>query len=160
MGETAAILAPVDADFGSWVEPHLAAMGHLATRLAGPNDRDDVVQEALGRAWRRRSTFDPSRGTPRVWLLAIVADQGRRNRRRRRRVPPDVDASVPPAERDIDLERALARLSPRQRLAVDLHYFVGLHVAEVASVMGVADGTVKSTLADARGRLRTLLEES
>lgn len=134
-------------------------MGHLATRLAGPADRDDVVQEALDRAWRRRSTFDPARGTPRAWLLAIVADQSRRVRRRRRRTPLDVDAPVPPAERDIDLGRALARLAPRQRLAVDLHYFVGLRVIEVASAMGVAEGTVKSTLADARARLRTLLEE-
>lgn len=160
VGETATPVMPVEADFSSWVAPHLAAMGHLATRLAGPAERDDVVQEALGRAWRRRSTFDPQRGAPRAWLLAIVADQARRARRRRRWAPLGVDASVPPAERDLDLERALARLAPRQRLAVDLHYFVGLHVVEVAAVMGVAEGTVKSTLADARARLRTLLEES
>jgi RNA polymerase sigma-70 factor (ECF subfamily) len=59
---------------------------------------------------------------------------------------------------DIDLERAVGRLAPRQRLVVDLHYYVGLDVAETAIVMGCSEGTVKSTLSDARARLRTMLE--
>jgi RNA polymerase sigma-70 factor (ECF subfamily) len=43
---------------------------------------------------------------------------------------------------------------------VDCVYYAGLTVAETAAVMGCADGTVKSTLADARNRLRDLLEVS
>ena len=58
---------------------------------------------------------------------------------------------------DIDLERALDRLTDRQRSAVDLHYFVGLDVTTVAEVMGCAPGTVKATLHQARARLRELL---
>jgi RNA polymerase sigma factor (sigma-70 family) len=57
----------------------------------------------------------------------------------------------------VDLERALDDLSRRQRQAVDLHYFVGLDIATVASVMGCAPGTVKATLHQARARLRVLL---
>jgi RNA polymerase sigma factor (sigma-70 family) len=60
---------------------------------------------------------------------------------------------------DVDLERAVAALSSRQRLAVDLYYFVGLDVATCAQVMGCAEGTVKATLHQARGRLRALLGE-
>jgi RNA polymerase sigma-70 factor (ECF subfamily) len=60
----------------------------------------------------------------------------------------------------VDLEMAIATLAPRMRLAVDCVYFVGLTVSETAVVMGVAEGTVKSTLFDARARLRTLLEVS
>jgi RNA polymerase sigma factor (sigma-70 family) len=63
-----------------------------------------------------------------------------------------------PAEDRLDLHRALRRLSRRQRLAVDCFYFAGLSLAETAAVMACAEGTVKSTLADARGRLRTVLE--
>jgi RNA polymerase sigma-70 factor (ECF subfamily) len=147
------------AEFEVWVAPHLRALANLAARLAGPVARDDVVQEALTRAWRRRSTFDPARGTPQAWLLAIVADQARRATRRRRHPPAVPPHVVPAAEYDIDLERALAQLPRRQRLAVELFYFVDLGVADVAAAMGVSDGTVKSTLADARVRLRTLLEE-
>jgi DNA-directed RNA polymerase specialized sigma24 family protein len=150
-------------DFAAWVAPHLRTMAHLAARLAPGADRDDVVQEALARAWARRATFDPARGTPRVWLCAIVADQARRARRRVRPAvgPPNLAgeaAAGVDVTPDIDLERAVARLAPRQRLVVDLHYYVGLDVAEAAIVMGCSEGTVKSTLSDARARLRTMLE--
>jgi len=71
-------------DFARWVAPHLVAMGNLAARLSGPVSRDDVVQDALTRAWRKRHLYDADRGTPRTWLLAIVADRARRVRQRRR----------------------------------------------------------------------------
>jgi RNA polymerase sigma-70 factor (ECF subfamily) len=143
--------------FTDWVRPHLPAMAQLATRLVGPTDRDDIVQESLARAWRRWSTFDPERGTPRGWLLAIVADRARRSTRRRH---PELLVEPPTlAENDVDLERAIRALPARQRMAVELHYLLDLDVLEVAEVMGCAEGTVKSTLHDARARLRALLEE-
>jgi RNA polymerase sigma-70 factor (ECF subfamily) len=144
--------------FGEWVRPHLSAMAGFATRLVGAADRDDVVQESLARAWRRWSTFDPERGTPRGWLLAIVADRARRSARRRSPQPLIGPSEVP--GHDVDLERAIGALAPRQRTAVELHYLLDLDVLEVAEAMGCAEGTVKSTLHDARARLRTLLEES
>ncbi len=140
-------------DFASFVAPHLLAMTRLAQRLA-PGEADDVVQDALTRAWRKRHTYDASRGTEQSWLLAIVADRARRWRVRTRPLHELVDTAVADTTADVDLERALAHLPQRQRLAVDLHYFVGLTVAETAAVMGCADGTVKSTLSDARARLR------
>jgi RNA polymerase sigma factor (sigma-70 family) len=149
--------AAIDA-FAEWVAPHAPAMHQLAARLCGPNDGEDVVQDSLVRAWRRWETFRPERGTPRTWLLAIVADQVRQRRRRKPDlVLPAAAVSFVP---DIDLERALARLAHRQRLAVELDYFVGLGVKEAAQVMGCAEGTVKSTLADARERLRGWLDDS
>ena len=143
------------ATFEEWVRPHLGAMAHLAERLA-PGDGDDVVQDALTRAWRRWGTYDAGRGTPRTWLLAIVADQSRRTRLRRRPTVELVDVPEREGSRDEDLalEAALRRLPRRQRLAVALHYFAGLPVAECAAVMRCAEGTVKSTLFDARRRLR------
>jgi len=147
-----------DPDFASWVGPHLLAARRLAARLA-PYEADDVLQDALTRAWRRRETYDPERGTVRAWLCGIVADQCRQRRRRER---PAVVDSLPPALRDdaaaIDVELALRKLAPRQRQVVELHYFAGLPVAEVAAALGISGGTVKSTLADARARLRDLLE--
>ena len=143
------------ATFEEWVRPHLAAMSYLAARLA-PGEGDDVVQDALTRAWRRWGTYDAGRGTPRTWLLAIVADQSRRTRLRRRPTVELVDVPAREGSRDDDLalEAALRRLPRRQRLAVALHYFAGLPVAECAAVMRCAEGTVKSTLFDARRRLR------
>jgi DNA-directed RNA polymerase specialized sigma24 family protein len=145
-------------EFAECVTPHVPAMRQLAARLAGRTDGEDVVQDSLVRAWRRRETFRPERGSPRTWLLAIVADQARQ--RRRRKPEGFAKAGVFSFEPDVDLERAIARLAHRQRLAVELHYFVGLGVKEAAQVMGCAEGTVKSTLADARERLRGWLDDS
>lgn len=153
--------APGTADaFADWVRPHLEPMARLASRLAPMADRDDVVQEALTRAWRKRHQFDPARGTASAWLLAILADQARQARRRRSLVTLDVDVPgrVRSADDRLDVEHAINRLPPRQRLAVDCFYFVGLSVADTAAVMGCSEGTVKSTLSDARQRLRPLLE--
>jgi RNA polymerase sigma-70 factor (ECF subfamily) len=137
------------AEFAAWVEPHLSAMGRFASRLVPAAERDDVVQESLVRAWRRWSTYDPARGGALGWLLAIVADQGRRRRvRRRTDVTPMHERNLSTILRtaDLDLERAIAQLPPRQRTAVDLYYFVDLDVATIAQVMGCAPGTVKATL--------------
>jgi len=148
------------ADFAAWVEPELSKMSRLAARLAPNADGDDVVQEALVRAWRKRDLYDQSRGTAATWLLAITADQARRARRRRRPLALVGEIKVPSRSLDdrVDVEAAVARLAKRQKLAVDCFYFVGLSVAETAAVMRCSEGTVKSTLSDARKRLRLLLE--
>lgn len=161
-GRTAVTQDQTAQDFAAWVEPHLPAMARFAARLVPVPDRDDVVQDALLRAWRRCATYDDRRGTPVAWLLAIVADQGRRHRvRASRDAAPsaEVQAAVASTREpaDIDLERALLCLTERQRTAVDLHYFVDLDVATVAEVMGCAPGTVKATLHQARARLRDLM---
>src|SRR4051794_33897992 len=109
------VAATVDAaQFADWTRPALLAMTRLARRLAPDADPDDIVQESLARAWVKRGQFDPARGTPTTWLLAIVADQSRASRRarvRRLRVVDDraelPDAAAPPAGFDPDPERAL-----------------------------------------------------
>jgi RNA polymerase sigma factor (sigma-70 family) len=145
--------------FAGWLRPHMPKMLLLAARLAPSADRDDIVQEASLRAWQKRATFDPSRGTASAWLLAITADQARKANRRRRPESHllDLASIVRDADQVVDVEHAVARLSTRQRLAVDCFYFVGLSIGETAAVMGCSEGTVKSTLADARGRLRVSL---
>jgi RNA polymerase sigma-70 factor (ECF subfamily) len=134
----------------------------LASRLAGPSAREDVYQEALMRAWTRWDTFDPDRGSPRAWLLMLVHD---RCRRYWRGVQPVTELVDPPAAvidvaAQVDLSRAVATLSPRQRLVVELFYVLDLPVTECAVVMGCTTGTVSSTLSDARRSLRRLLEVS
>ena len=153
--------------FDEWVRPHLLAMYRLAARLVSVPDADDVVQTSLLRAWDKRDQYDEKRGTASQWLLAIVVDQSRAARRSHARRA-DVIGQVPPtagaasgsedlAVRRLDIEAALNTLTRRQRVAIELHYFVGLTLEETAQVMGVRLGTAKSTIFDARARLRALL---
>src|SRR5690348_13385899 len=153
--------------FAAWAAPAVVPMRRLARRLAPHADADDLVQDALARGWQKRALFDPAKGTATTWLLAIVADLARASRRTRLRWLKVVDdtAGVPETvaeqrDPDVDLERAIAQLAERQQLAVHLHYFVGLSVDETAAVMACSAGTVKSTLFDARARLRTVLGDS
>ena len=157
-------MADAAGDFREWVQPHLLAMGRLATRLTSAADSDDVVQESLLRAWRKRESYDANRGSVQSWLLAIVADRCRRHRTRHWRPESSelIDVVAAPAsdlDRSVDIDRAVRSLSPRQRIAVELHYYVGLSVAEAAAVMRCSEGTVKSTLSDARKRLHPALAE-
>jgi RNA polymerase sigma factor (sigma-70 family) len=152
-------------DFEAAVIAHIQVMYRLAASLASPNDAEDVVQDALARAWTKRSQFDSSRGSVRTWLLAIVADHARQRWRRR---PHMVDASFlqptepenPNSDTRLDARRAVAGLPPRQRTAIVLYHYVDLPVIEVANLMGCSPGTVKSTLRDARRALSTTLGAS
>lgn len=162
--------APSDEDgFADWVAPHLPVLAALAVRKVGRADAEDVVQEALVRAWRRRETFRPDRGTPRAWLVAILLDRARRHRLRTRPVElfglrRDREPAAPPPDgpgsNHVDLDRAVAGLPRRQREVITLYYLGDLSVAEVATVLGISAGSVKSHLHDARAALRPRLEES
>jgi RNA polymerase sigma factor (sigma-70 family) len=150
-------------EFDEWVGPHLDVMRRLAAVIAAGIDPDDIVQEALIRAWKKRSSFDPARGSARTWLLALTADQARRLRSRWRiwelGDPATAAAAGADPAADLDLRRAIAELSARQRQAVLIVYYVDLSVAEAARTMNCSEGTVKSTLSDARARLAKLLED-
>jgi RNA polymerase sigma-70 factor (ECF subfamily) len=149
------------AAFREFVAPHWPSMERLARRLSWSGQWDDVLQEALITAWRKRYQFDPARGTPRTWLLAIVADKAYKGRRRWRPVQevlPELGAGSDHTAR-LDIEAALTRLTRRQLLAVNLYYYLGLSTAETAQVMACSAGTVKSTLSDARNQLKNALGE-
>lgn len=151
------------AGFADWVAPHVRLLSALAAREVGSADAEDLVQEALLRAWRRRSTFRNDRGTPRSWLVAVLMDQCRRHRLRSERsgvvfVDRALSAGSAVTER-LDVEGAVRELPRRQREVVALYYLADLSVAEVAAVLGLSEGSVKSHLSDARSRLRAALED-
>lgn len=129
-----------------------------------PEAAADAVQDAFieaDRRWRTVSGYvDPAGWIRRVALNRLLT--GRRNATRRA----EILATVRPVEPDdltdaqLDLRRAVADLPERMRLAVCLHYLADLSVDDVADALGVAPGTVKSNLHDARNRLRPVLEET
>jgi RNA polymerase sigma-70 factor (ECF subfamily) len=151
--------------FADWVRPHLSALSAVAVRQVGYDDASDIVQEALFKAWRHWPTFRQDRGSPRAWLIAILLDQARRHRVGRLRVV-RTTATVKPPRDDQDqvadrlaIETAIESLPRRQREVVVLFYLADLSAAEVATVLGIAIGSVKSHLHDARVQLSRRMEE-
>lgn len=147
-------------DFERWVSPYLERMALIAARFAPSADREDVVQDALLRAWRHRDKFDSKKGTVGGWLFAITANVARTHARRPvlASILLSAEAEIRDHDQDLDLDAAIRRLSKRQKLAVECYYAVGLTVAETAQVMACSEGTVKSTLADARSSLKVVLD--
>jgi RNA polymerase sigma-70 factor (ECF subfamily) len=131
----------------------------------------DAVQEAFLTAWRTAAGFDPARGTAATWLLTLVhrrsVDLVRREQRRRSEPLPDsASGASGPADEDAlirdrrrTVQKALARLPPDQRQALELAYYGGLTQSELAERLGVPLGTVKSRMFAALARLRDLLGE-
>ncbi|HEX2112553.1 MAG TPA: sigma-70 family RNA polymerase sigma factor [Gaiellaceae bacterium] len=145
--------------FERLVDRHQHRLYTLAARVLGsPNDAADAVQEALLRAWLRLDRF---RGEARfsTWLYRICVNAAHDVRDRRRETAgldatenehPDV--RDPFAERELsgDLQRALEALEEPYRSAVVLADVLGCSYAEIAEIMEVAEGTVKSRVFRAR----------
>jgi DNA-directed RNA polymerase specialized sigma24 family protein len=149
-------------DFVRQVRPSLSAMAWYAARRVGPRDRDPVVQEALIRAWQGRATYDESACSRTAWLLRLTDEACRRPRPRpaQATLVELVDESVVrPAGPGADLEPALDSLDDRQRMVVDLRYFVGLDVATVAEVVGLDAAEVATSLRQVRTTLCGLTGE-
>jgi RNA polymerase sigma-70 factor (ECF subfamily) len=136
-------------------------MSLLAARLVPPADRDPLVQEAIALAWRRRSSYEASGRPLHACLLALVAERARRRHRRHRPTLELVDkaSGESPRDRDQELELAMEELSARQRLAINLHYFVGLDLTGCAAVLGCSEAAVESLLQRARSQLRGHLRD-
>ena len=143
-------------DFAREVSPLLPRLRAFAVAMGLGDQAEDVMQNSLMNAWIKREQFDPDRGTVATWLLAILANEGRRTWRRR------LDVSVPleqvatvldGAITNVDLQRAINSLPRQQRVAIVLYHYVDLPVSDIATVLGKSTGTIKSTLHDARRNL-------
>lgn len=124
---------------------------------------EDAVQEALLRAWER-SERGVVIGSLEAWVTTVALNLARSGvrrvfaeRRARSRLGPAAGASDPLVADRIDLERALWALPRRQREAIVLRYYLGMDTREVAAVLEINEGTVKSTLFRARSALAEAL---
>lgn len=147
---------------------HGRAMLAYATSLTGDRSAaEDVVQEALVRAWKSPDSLVNGKGSVRGWLLTvvrnIVIDRARARGARPTEVaesPMSEPSSPDHAERVVQaltLAGALDRLPPHHRDVLEQVYLVGRSVAETAAHLGIAPGTVKSRTFHALRALRELV---
>jgi RNA polymerase sigma-70 factor (ECF subfamily) len=162
-----------EADEAGLREAFLAHGGELygfARRsLNSKESAEDVVQETFARAWRSRSRFDSTLGTIRTWLFTIerrvifdVSSQQRKSRVRplEEGLEPSVDDHVERAMLGWQMEFALQRLDPEHRLVITELYFNGRSGREVAELLALPEGTVRSRAFYALRMLRLLMEEA
>jgi len=136
----------------------------MAYRYANnPSEAEDIAQDALLRAWRRRSTLREA-DRRNQWLATIVRNEAFRQHARFRPDPigtletqeGEEDAQVVATVERADLHAALRALSERDRQLLELRYTEDLTQAAIARRLGVPEGTAKVWLHRARNKLRRL----
>jgi len=154
LGDTAA--------FGQLVQRHQSAVrGWLRRLCRDPALGDDLAQETFFTAWRNLRAY-AGRGRFASWLMKIAYHtflQTSRRETNRRRLgealwPLDPDAKPPEPGARADLERMLAVLSVDEQRALVLCYAHGLSHGEIADVMDLPLGTVKSHIRRASAKIR------
>jgi RNA polymerase sigma-70 factor (ECF subfamily) len=167
------------ADFEETFREHFAPVYRFIARRVGTALAEDLAAEAFATAYRRRASYEPSRGSPRSWLYGIAANIVRGHWRAEQRLL-ELDARLSAAgpesastgpfadaadERVIAeslaprIAGALAALNAEQRDVLLLHAWAGLSHEEIAAALEIAPGTARSRLSRARAALRAHLGE-
>jgi RNA polymerase sigma-70 factor (ECF subfamily) len=142
----------------------------LALRRLGDRGRaEDAVQETFASIWRAARSYRPERGPGAPWLYAVarnaIVDNGRV-----RREPP-VETAEEPSEEETPADRAesgwvawrvhrcLAELPDNERVVIELAYWGGRSQSEIADLLSVPLGTVKTRTRTGLARLADMLED-
>ena len=144
---------------------HAYVAGLLRDRSAA----EDVTALAFERAYRRRRSFNPKRGTRRAWLFGIARNAALDELRKRKRSAalvsePEAVAQEPEEELDHALRRAavqtaMATLPTRDRELIALKFHAGLDNAELAAVLGVSVTNAGTRLHRVLTQLREVLDD-
>ncbi len=139
--------------------------------VKAPALAEEITQDVFVEVWRQAPSFDPARGSARAWVATMAhrravdrvrSEQARRNREDRvgRQVTRDHDGVTEVVLDELDrsqLVGALADLSEVQREAIELAYYRGRTYREVATELGIAEGTAKNRIRDGLIRLRAVM---
>lgn len=175
LDDAALVAAIADGDQRALAElyrRHSAAVYGLALRVLHRADvAQEIVQEVMVAIWERPDRYDAGRGALRPFMLRMAhgraVDRLRADARRSRRE--DVHERDRPETGDLDREiwellradavrEAVGELTDGERRAIELAYFGGHTYREVASLLGEAEGTVKSRIRTGLRRLADRLE--
>ncbi|MDN3358577.1 sigma-70 family RNA polymerase sigma factor [Actinomadura sp. DC4] len=151
-------------------EEHGRRLHAYAVRLLGDSHHaEDVVQEAMLRAWRKADSLAPGRGSVQGWLMRVAHNVAVDRIRARRARPDEVEETTgeyASAEdhaaavvESVFVEAALSRLSPAHRQVLRVVYFGDHTAAQAAELLGLPVGTVKSRVYHALRQLRIHVEE-
>ncbi|GAA0343206.1 sigma-70 family RNA polymerase sigma factor [Actinoallomurus spadix] len=171
----AALTEDLDTGFVALFDAYRDLVFSAALRLCGRwADAEDLTAEAFLRAYRALAGYEPQRIEslrPRPWLMTIVANLWRNTARSAARHPPPAPLEAAPeaadpaepteqaaerSETGRELAALLGELPEEQRLAVVLRHVADLPIAEIATILGAPEGTVKSHISRGLKRLRLL----
>lgn len=147
-----------------------SVFGLIRKVVRDPELSEEVMQEVFVEVWRIAHRFDPERGNASGWVRTIAhrravdrvrSEQTRRNHAHALGEEPEhlpSDENLASLNRQV-LKTALATLSDSQRESIELSYYGGLPQAQIAELLDIPLGTVKTRIRDGLIRLRDVLGE-
>jgi RNA polymerase sigma-70 factor (ECF subfamily) len=145
-----------------------AVLGLALRRLGDRGRAEDAVQEAFAAIWRSAKSYRPERGPGAPWLYAVarnaISDRGRARTEPPTQAPEEASPEPGPDEQAHQgwlawrVHRALDELPENERRLIELAYWGGLSQSEIAEMLGIPLGTVKTRTRSALMRLAGDLE--
>lgn len=152
----------MDSEYERFVTVHERELRRTAYLMCGDWERaEDAAQDALlkmYKSWHRLDRGPALRAYAHRAVTTAVVDQGRRPWRRERPQPLPERVALQTTDDRLMLMAALRRVPVRRRACLVLRFFADLSVEEVAEILGVTTGTVKSQTAKAIAQLRDEFE--
>ena len=155
--------------FAELIHRHQNGLLNFFVRMGVYNDAEDLVQETFVRVYRARERYRPTaKFTTFLYVLArnVWADRGRKAKMHKRleeslKTDAEIGGGVtqPVSQAGMDVQEALNRLSPKLREVLVLNVYQGLSYQEIADVLEIPLGTVKSRINFAIQELRGIFDE-
>ena len=131
----------------------------------------DVLQDVFVNIWKKKNTYDPAKGRLFTWMLNIARNaaidkirsrpyqDSRKNQPLTENVNIGLEShAVNPNVNDVGLKKVVNRLKEDQRTLIDLSYFQGFTHEEIAKILSIPLGTVKTRIRSALTQLRTMIQ--
>jgi RNA polymerase sigma-70 factor (ECF subfamily) len=134
---------------------------------------EEATMDVYLQIWRQARSYEPARGTPSAWLLRMARSRAidlLRREARKKRLEESLEAASWMAAGTHDPEKAsllgeeqrrareaLAKLNPEQREVIEIAYFAGLSHSEIAELLGLPLGTIKTRIRSGMMKLRESL---
>lgn len=130
----------------------------------------DVLQEVFVNIWRKINTYDSAKGRLFTWMLNIarnaaidkVRSKGYRENLRNQQMPENENTGLAMSANqgvtDVGLKKVLMKMNEEYRRLIDLSYFQGFTHEEIAKMLGIPLGTVKTRIRTAISQLRSMIQ--
>lgn len=146
-----------------------ALLGVISGIISDREVANDVLQNVFVNIWRKIESYDPSKGRLFTWMLNIARNaaidelrsKGYRDAQKNQPIADNVELPgtvTGPSVDDVGLKKVLAKLKNEWKVLIDLSYFQGFTHEEIAKILNIPLGTVKTRIRSALIQLRTMIQ--